>query len=627
MQTKSQTLGSIAIALVLFLGVNIIGNETLTASRLDVTANRLYTLSEGTRNVLAQLDEPVKLRLYFSARQFETVPQYLNYGKRVRDLLEEYVAESGGKLELEVIEPEPFSEAEDQAVGYGIEQLPMNATGDMGYLGLVGTNAMDDEVPIPFLNPDREDALEYEISKLVYTLANPQKRVIGLISDLAVNGGPPQGPDAPPTPAWASISQLKELFEVRELERATTKIDPAIDTLLVIHPKDLPAKTLYAIDQFVIRGGKAMVFVDPLAEEDRPERDPSNPMVMPKVDSSFEPLFKAWGIAVATDKVVADPKDAVRVSFDGPRGPQEVEYLPWLQLHGDRLDRDDFITSKLQGINVGTAGSIASLKEATTRLTPLLQSGPNAGLIERDSIFFVRDPNGLRESFKPGNAALTIAARVTGAARTAYPDGPPLDEEEKRGPGDPQQVKESKDGIHVIVVADTDVLADRFWVRIERFLGMQVPNPFANNGDFLVNAIDNLGGNDDLISLRSRGEYARPFERVEDIKREAEAQFRDREQALRAKLGETENKLRELQQGKGGEGEAAILSAEQRKELELFRNEQIKTRKELRAVQHELGKNIEALGERLKLVNIGLIPLLLAVVAVVVGALRQRRHP
>lgn len=627
MQTKSQTLGSIAIALVLFLGVNIISNETLTASRLDVTASRLYTLSEGTRNVLAKLDEPVTLRFYFSARQFETVPQYLNYGKRVRDLLEEYVAESGGKLKLLVIEPEPFSEAEDQAVGYGIEQLPMNATGDTGYLGLVGTNAMDDEVPIPFLNPDREDALEYEISKLVYTLANPKKRVIGLLSDLPVNGGPPMGPDAPPTPAWASIGQLKELFDVRDLERTATAIPPDIDTLLVIHPKDLPAKTLYAIDQFVMRGGKAMVFVDPLAEEDRPERDPSNPMVMPKVDSSLEPLFKAWGVKVATDKVVADPKDAVRVSFDGPRGPQEVAYLPWLQLHDDRLNQDDFITGKLQGINVGTAGSIEVLKDATTTLTPLLKSGPTAGLIERDAIFFVRDPNGLQESFEPGKTALTLAARVTGPAKTAYPDGPPLDEREKRGPGDPQQLKEAKDGIHVIVVADTDVLADRFWVRIERFLGMQVPNPFANNGDFLVNAVDNLGGNDDLISLRSRGEYARPFERVEDIKREAEAQFRSREQALRAKLVETENKLRELQQGKGADGESAILSPEQRKEIELFRDEQLKTRKELRAVQHELGKNIEALGDRLKLLNIGLIPLLLAVVAIVVGTLRQRRHP
>lgn len=627
MQTKSQTLGSVVIALVLFLGVNIISNETLTSTRLDVTQNRLYTLSAGTRNVLAKLDEPVTLRFYFSARQFETVPQYLNYGKRVRDLLEEYVAESGGRLTLQVIEPEPFSEAEDQAVGYGIEQLPMNATGDMGYLGLVGTNAMDDEVPIPFLNPDREDALEYEISKVIYTLAHPQKRVIGLLSDLAVNGGPPQGPDAPPTPAWASIAQLKELFDVRDIERTTQAIDPDIDTLLVVHPKDLPGKTLYAIDQFVMRGGKAMVFVDPLAEEDRPERDPSNPMVMPKVDSSLEPLFKAWGIAVATDKVVVDPEDAVRVSFDGPRGPQEVEYLPWLQLHGERLNRDDFITGKLQGVNVGTAGNIVRLPEATTKLTPLIESGASAGLLERDAIFFVRDPNGLRESFKPGTSKLTIAARITGPAKTAYPDGPPLDEREKRGPGDPKQEKEAQDGIHVIVVADTDVLADRFWVRIERFLGMQVPNPFANNGDFLVNAVDNLGGNDDLISLRSRGEYARPFERVEDIKRSAEAQFRDREQALRARLGETENKLRELQRGKGGDGEAVILSAEQRKEIELFRNEQLKTRKELRGVQHELGKNIEMLGNHLKLLNIGLIPLLLAVVAVVIGTLRQRRQP
>jgi ABC-type uncharacterized transport system involved in gliding motility auxiliary subunit len=624
MQTKSQTLTSIAIAVVLFMGVNIISNETLTSSRLDVTANRLYTLSDGTRGVLSKIDEPITLRLYFSARQFAGVPQYLNYGKRVRDLLEEYVAEADGKLKLEVIEPEPFSEAEDQAVGYGIEQLPLNATGDMGYLGLAGANTMDDELAIPFLNPEREDALEYEVSKLVYTLANPQKRVIGLISDLQLNGGPPTGPDAPPQPAWASINQLKEVFDVRDLARDVKVIDPAIDTLLVVHPKDLPAKTLYAIDQFVLGGGKAMVFVDPLAEEDRPERDPSNPMVMPKVDSNLEPLFKAWGIAVATDKIVGDLEDAVRVSFSGSRGPQEVEYLPWIQLHDDSMNRDDFITSKLQGVNIGTAGHIEALQDATTKLTPLLTTGPKAGFLERDAIFFVRDPNGLREGFTPGDRKLTLSARITGQANTAFPDGPPLDEQEKRGPGDANQLKSASKGINVIVTADTDLLADRFWVRIERFLGMQVPNPFANNADFLINAIDNLGGNDDLISLRSRGEYARPFEVVENIKREAESRFRDREQALRAKLEETENKLRELQKGQGAEGEA-ILTAEQRKEIELFRGEQLKTRKELRAVQHELGRNIEQLGNTLKLLNIGLIPLLLALIAIAVGALRQRR--
>lgn len=623
MQTKSQTLGSILIAVVLFIGFNIISNETLTSSRLDVTENSLYTLSDGTRGVLSKLDEPVTLRFYFSAQQFATLPQYLNYGKRVRDLLEEYVAEADGRLKLQVIEPEPFSEAEDQAVGYGIEQLPLNATGDMGYLGLAGTNATDDELAIPFLNPDREDALEYEISKLVYTLANPQKRVIGLITDLALNGGQPTAPDQPGAPAWASISQLKELFEVRDLARDITAIEADIDTLLVVHPKDLPAKTLYAIDQFVLRGGKAMIFVDPLAEEDRPEQDPNNPMAMPKVDSNLEPLFKAWGIQVATDKIIGDLKDAVRVSFSGSRGPQEVEYLPWIQLHDASLNRDDFITSQLQGVNVGTAGRIETLKDASTKLTPLLLSGPTAGLLDRDAIFFVRDPNGLRESFKPGKEQLVIAARVTGAAATAYPDGPPLAEQEKRGPGDPNQLKQAKDGINVIVVADTDLLADRFWVRIERFLNMQVPNPFANNADFLVNAVDNLGGNDDLISLRSRGEYARPFEVVEGIKRDAESRFRDREQALRAKLTETETKLREIQQGKGAEGES-ILTAEQRKEIELFRAEQMKTRKELRAVQHELGKNIEQLGTRLKWMNIGLIPLLLAVIAVVVGAIRHR---
>jgi len=537
------------------------------------------------------------------------------------------VAVSGGKVRLEVFDPEPFSETEDRALAFGLQGVPVDQSGEQIYFGLAGVNLLDDERTVPFFQPERERFLEFDLTRLVFELSNPRRPVVGVMSSLPLNGDPRammmRQPSQFGQPAVV-MTQIRQFFTVKDVELDAQAIDPDIQVLMVAHPRDLSESAQYAIDQFVLGGGKAMVFVDPLAEEDRPERDPSNPMVMPKVDSNLEPLFKAWGISVATDKIVGDLEDAVRVSFSGSRGPQEVEYLPWIQLHDDSMNRDDFITSKLQGVNIGTAGHIEALKDATTKLTPLLTTGPKAGFLERDAIFFVRDPNGLREGFTPGDRKLTLSARITGQANTAFPDGPPLDEQEKRGPGDANQLKSASKGINVIVTADTDLLADRFWVRIERFLGMQVPNPFANNADFLVNAIDNLGGNDDLISLRSRGEYARPFEVVEDIKREAESRFRDREQALRAKLEETENKLRELQKGQGAEGEA-ILTAEQRKEIELFRGEQLKTRKELRAVQHELGRNIEQLGNTLKLLNIGLIPLLLALIAIAVGALRQRR--
>ncbi|MSR14025.1 MAG: ABC transporter [Gammaproteobacteria bacterium] len=622
---RTQVTTSFLIALALFIGCNIVANETLTSQRLDLTSNQLYTLSDGSRSIVKMLDESVTIRLYFSAKQFADIPQYLTYGKRVRDLLEEYAANSDGKLNLSVIEPESFSEAEDQAVGYGIQQLPLSASGDMGYLGLVGTNTTDQELAIPYLNPEREDALEYEITKLIYNLANPRKRVIGLVTDLPVLGGAPDPQTGQPGQAWASFEMLKEFFEIKALARDLVKIEDGIDTLLIVHPKDLPRKTLYAIDQFVLGGGKAMIFIDPLAEEDRPTQDQNNPMAMPKVDSNLPELLAKWGVTMAADQVAGDLDSAVRVSANSARGPQEINYLPWLQLFSDRLNRDDFVTNQLKNINVGSAGVLEHGKDAKITFTPLLTTGPHSGLIGRDSIFFVRDPAGLLSNFKADKANLVLAARLFGAVDTAFPEGQPLDEEEKSAPGNPNHLNASKAPINVIIVADTDILADRFWVRVQRFLGMQVPNPFANNADFLINAVDNLGGNDDLISLRSRGEYSRPFEVVNQIQREAEAQFRDREQALQAKLKETESKLQALQTKPEGGGEA-LLSAEQRKEIELFRGEQLKTRKELRSVQHDLQKNIERLGTLLKFLNIGAIPLLLSVFAIGASLYRARRR-
>lgn len=627
---RTQVTYSFLVALALFIGINIIANETLTAHRLDLTSNKLFTLSDGSRNIVSQLDEPVTLRLYFSAGQFADIPQFLTYGKRVRDLLEEYAAASSGMLNLQVIEPEPFSETEDQAVGYGIQQLPISATGDMGYLGLVGTNATDQEIPIPFLNPEREDALEYEVTKLIYNLANPKKRVIGVLTDLPVLGGNPDPQTGAPGNAWASFAMLEEFFEIENLDRELASIDKNIDTLLVVHPKDLSPKARYAVDQFILGGGRAIIFVDPMAEEDRPERDPNNPMVMPKIDSGLPELFAKWGISMAPDQVAGDLEAAVRVSINGNRGPQEINYLPWLQLTGSRLNADDFITNQLKTVNVGSAGILEHAKDAKTIFTPLLTTGPESGVISRDAIMMLRDPVSMLENFKADKANLTLAARVTGNVDSAFPGGAPLDDgappdsNEARPPGNPAHLKSSISPVNLIVVADTDILADRFWVRMERFLDMQVPNPFANNGAFLINAVDNLGGNDDLISLRSRGDYSRPFKVVEQIRREAETAYREQEQALRATLEETETKLQALQTQQEGSGDA-LLSPEQRTEIDLFRGEQLKTRKQLRAVQHDLQKNIERLGTQLKFLNIGAIPLLLSLFAIGAALVRMRR--
>lgn len=625
MNRKLVTGTGLLIATALFLGINIISNQTLTSLRLDVTENNLYTLSDGTRNILRELEEPITIRLYYSAKQFAGVPSLQNYGKRVRDMLEEYVAASDGKLRLSVIDPELFSEAEDEAVQFGVRQMGLSAAGEVGYLGVVGTNTTDDEQVLPILSPEREDALEYELTKLVYQLADPQKRVIGVISGLPVFAPPPDPATGQASGQdWTSLVLLRELNEVRELGFDVDSIDDDVDTLIVIHPKDLSRKTQYAVDQFVLNGGKAIVFVDPMGEHDAAQPDPERPGVLPNLASNLEPLLEKWGLSMASDKVVGDPGSAVRVSFRTERGPQEVEYLPWLQLQGETLNRDDFITNELNVINVGTAGSLAIVEGSSLAHTPLITAGPGSGLVERDSIIFVRDPKGLLDSFVADDQQHVIAYRVTGTAETAFPEGRPLDDDEKRAPND-DFLSQSANPINVIVVADTDLLADRFWVRFSNFAGMRIPDPFGNNADFLINAVDNLGGNDDLISLRSRGNYTRPFEVVQAIQRDAEAQFRDREQALQQKLAEAEAKLTELQTQQT-ESEV-LLTPEQRAEIEKFRNEQVKTRKELRAVQHDLQKNIEGLGTLLKFVNTALIPLIIAILAIGISLfVRQRQR-
>jgi ABC-type uncharacterized transport system involved in gliding motility auxiliary subunit len=630
MNTRLLSGGGLLLALVAFLAVNILGNQTLTSMRLDVTENRLFTLSQGTRNIVDSLKEPINLRYYFSNKLLAGYPELQTYGVRVRDLLEEYASRSGGQIKLTVIDPEPFSEAEDQAVAFGIRQLPVSEVGDMAYFGLVGTNSVDQEIAIPFFDPGQEQALEYDVTKLVYNLAHPKKRVIGVISGLPIFGKPdPYGRPAQP---WTVVPVLREAFDVRELRADVINIDKDIDTLVVIHPENLPEETQYSIDQFVLKGGKAMVFVDPSAENDSTAPDPDNPTVLPEHKSDLPKLLQAWGLKLVEGKVAADADAAIRVSYTGNRGPQEIEYLPWLHLEEANLNREDFTTSQLKLINVGSSGVLQRLEGASTTITPLIQTGSNSGLLDAEAVMIVRDPRGLLENFKPEGKPLMLAARVTGKVKSAFPGGKVT--KTSANPGEtggkneivkPNHVEESAQAVSVIVVADTDMLADSFWLRTQTSMGVRVPTPFADNGNFIVNAIDNLGGNSDLISLRSRGSSSRPFTVVEQIQKDAEAQFRSKERALQEKLQETERKIAELQQQKD-QSAGTLMSPQQKAEVEKFKAEMLNTRKQLREVQHDLRKNIEGLGTRLRIMNIGLVPVLLGIFAIVFALTRSARR-
>lgn len=610
----------IIIAAVLSAAVIILVNASLTNWRLDLTENKLFTLSEGTLNIIQSLEEPVTLDFYVSKSYMSEVPQLLNYANRVHDLLDEYVANSNGKIRLNVIEPEPFSEEEDRAVADGMQGVPVNTASDLAYFGLVGSNTLDDELTIPFFQVNREEKLEYDLTKLLYNLANPEKRVIGVISELPVFGNVMPGR----IPEWTISQLISEFFDIRVLDSAL-EINQDLDLLLIIHPKYLSEVTLFAIDQYLLAGGKAMFFVDPLAEGDVIPPDPQNPYAMESKNSDMEELFSAWGIDVLNGMIATDMNSAMRVQLRTTRGYEETNYLPWLKLDNNNLNAEDFVTSELSAINMGSAGIIEKKDNATVNVTPLFQTSTESMKLSTAAIEFQRDPGELLSEFESGDTRLTLAARINGNTVSAFPAGmPDIDPE---NPFDEDYVAPESPltggNINVVLVADTDILNDPFWISQQNFFGVQVPQPTADNGNFVVNALEHMSGSSDLISLRNRGEYSRPFTVVEEIRRRAESEFRQQEQILEAKLEETEQKIAQLQQERTTT--ELLLSPEQEQEIENFRQEQVNTRQQLRAVQYELQKNVERLGTTLKFINIGLVPLIIAGLAISIGMVRTRR--
>jgi ABC-type uncharacterized transport system involved in gliding motility auxiliary subunit len=612
----------VIITAALSMAIIILVNSTLTSWRLDLTENKLFTLSEGTLNIIQNLDEPVTLNFYVSKKLMSDVPQLLGYANRVHDLLDEYLAESNGNIRLIVIEPEPFSEEEDRAVADGMQGVPISTTGDLAYFGLVGTNTIDDELSIPFFQNNREEKLEYDLTKLIYNLANPEKRVLGVISNLPVFGNYMPGM----VQEWTISQIVSEFFDVRVLDSAL-EINQDLELLLIIHPEYLTEVTLFAIDQYLLGGGKALFFVDPMAEGDTMPPDPEDPYAMPTKHSDINELFSAWGIDVLDGMVAADLNTAMRVQLRTTRGVEETNFLPWLKLTTANFNSEDFVTSELNSINLGAAGIIEQKQGSSVEMTPLFQTSTESMKLSAAILEFQPDPGDLISDFESEDTRFTLAARISGTASSAYPDGmPDIDpenpfDEDYLAPDTPL----TQGDINTIIVADTDILSDSFWISQQSFFGVQLPQPIADNGNFVINALEHLSGSSDLISLRNRGEFSRPFEVVDRIRREAESQFRQQEQMLEAKLEETESKIAELQQERTSND--LLLSPEQQREIENFRQEQLNTRQELRSVQYELQKNVERLGTILKFINIGLVPLFIAGLALTMGFIRTRRKP
>ncbi|PWN56416.1 Gldg family protein [Abyssibacter profundi] len=612
-QTKLFSRWGLALVAVIALAIIALANTLFGGVRMDLTENKLYTLSDGARNILRDLDEPINLYFFYSRDAASDVPAISTYAARVREMLREMEDIGGDKVRLTEINPEPFSEAEDRAAEFGLQGVPLDA-GETLYFGLAGTNSVDEVQVIPFFQLNQESLLEYDLAKLIYQLSQQFKPTLGLISGLDMGGSfNPQ--TMQPGREWMLLDQLRQFFLVEEIDAGAESLPEDIESLMVVHPAGLSDELLYAIDQFVLGGGGTLVFVDPFAETAA-----QSSMGMaddPKPTSSdLATLLEPWGLTMDPQQVVGDGANALAIQS---RSGAPAYHLGLIGLGGESLSQDDVITQGLDSVNFGYAGALKISDSAELEITPLIQSSAESALIPAFRIQPGMDPNDLRRGFAPDDERYNLAVRLRGPAPSAFGDQPPAGVE-------PEAHRSQSDApINLVVVADTDVLRDNLWVQVQNFFGQTMATPFASNGDLVVNAVDNLLGSSDLIGIRARASFSRPFEVVEQLKRQAEGRYLETERELQAALRDTERKITELQ-SQGGEGDAFILTPEQQDAIEQFRQEKVRIRRQLRDVQHELNKDIEQLGTTLKFINIGLVPLLLALGALVIGWRRAHRR-
>lgn len=644
MSARTLAWWGIAMAAILLLTSNLLVGTWFKNWRADLTEDGLYSISSSTRKVLAAIDEPVSAQVYYTKALGEMAPNYAAYFERVRAILERYRDMSGGKLRLQFINPLAFSDAEDRAVGSGLRGIRLNAEGEMAYFGLVASNTTDNVETIAFFSPERERFLEYDLTKLIHTLSKPKKKVVGLISGIPLEGGPGNPmTGGRPSPPWAILGQIRDFFELRMLQQDVKEIPSDVDTLMLVQPTGLTPEAALAIDQFALRGGRVLAFIDPVAEIARV-------LSMGREQGEITELAKvldAWGIKFDRTKVAADIAQARRVQFGGQGGQQAsvTEYVAWLSIDRRAMNADESVLGGIESLQSASMGALSVAESSALRMEPILQTTERGALIDSDKVSLRPDPLGLLRGYQPGGKRLALAARFSGDVKTAFPNGippaPDKKDEADRKEGDAaakegdKKEPEKKEAatkptppplttgkLNVIVVADTDLLHDQFWLDERDFLGQRIQIPLAHNAVFVVNAIENLTGGEALRDLRGRGVKARPFTVVDEIRRDAEKQFREKQQALETRLKETQQKLEGIQQK--GEGGNVILTDKDRETIEKFRTEMLATRRELRDVKLAMRQDIDRLDGFLKFVNIAAVPLLIGFGAIVLAVMRRR---
>ncbi|MCY3753014.1 MAG: Gldg family protein [Alphaproteobacteria bacterium] len=641
---------ALVLLAVLFVAGVSLSDRLLRHARLDLTEEGAFTLAEDSKRVVREIDEPIMLRFYFSSRIAREIPQVGVYARHVRDLLEEFATHSDGKIDLQIFDPEPFTDAEDRADSFGLQGLPVDRSGERVFFGLAGTNSTDDVELIPFFDESRERDLEYDIARAVYSLANPELPAVGLITGLPIAGSPMSQSGRGRNDAWTIYNLLLKSVDVRQIVSTATSVPEGVDVVVLVHPKQLTDETLYALDQFVLRGGKLLVFVDPHSEGEA-----QNPELLRRgmppggFASNLGRLFEVWGIEMPAGELAGDVGFARRVQVPDRSRTRlmAIDYPLWLGVDRSGIARGDSIANELSLLNIASPGHIRTLESAGATVTPLVTTSKDGGTVPVSLVHGPADPVAVLHAFKPAEAPLVLAARLSGEVESAFPDGPPEPKPKDGGAqaaeGEEAEIDEearaawealkaahlarSTAPMDVIAVADVDMLADPMWMVPNRLDGGLTGQAVADNGAFFLNAVENMTGRDDLSSLRSRGSFQRPFTLVEKIRREAENKHRKKEKELLDRLEEAMRRLNQLERDSAA-GEQVVLTASQADSLKTMRADVIRLRRELRDVQHRLRRDVEALTSWLELVNIALVPALVAVFAAVVAfARRARRRP
>ena len=597
-KSKSVIKLSILLSIIIFFSINIITNNMLGYSRIDFTENKLYSLSEGTKKLLKNLDEPIHLRLFISSNLVKDVPQFSTYANRVETILKTYSNISNGKITIETIDPKPFSDEEDRAVGMGIN--PFNATemSDSLYFGLAATNSTNGQKNIPMFSPERETFLEYDLTSLISELTQIKKPIVSIIDNLGLSADGRVG-----KPEQQILKQMKEMFKVEMVNESTNELDKDTKILMVIHPKFLSDETLYMIDQWVLKGGATLIFLDPYAETEL-SRQQGMPPMNPRSD--LKKLLDTWGIKFDNKQAVLDSEFGFRIARKINGRDVQVTNYPWLNIRGEGLNKNDSTLSNLSTIVMTTAGSLQDTNKSPI-LEPIIRSSKKSGVGDAQKAGNPEgDPRDLLSNIKSDNENYTLAGWIKANLNSSF-----INSEDKKD----NQLMKSKNKSNVLIVTDADMLMDRNWLTQR--------GAFANNGDFVLNIVEKMIGGNALSDLRGKSTSWRPFEKIIELEKIAEEKFLIEEQMLAKKLEGMEDKIRNLTQN--NDKDTDVLSPETIKAIDGFKTEMMATRSQLRNVKFDLRRDVDLLKKWIISINVAILPIVFAAVSLIISLRRKRK--